>query len=336
MPLIVTPGLLAQRAELYQQLASLLSAGVSMLQALEMLRKNPPSRAFRPPLTRVQVQLGQGYSFTESLRLQKDWLPPFDLALLQAGEESGRLPECCRLLAGYYEERAQLARQVIGALLYPLFLAHFAVIVFPLSHLTALVQSFDVVAFFAAKLLIVLPFYLAALFLIVAAQGHRSESWRAFVERLLGVVPGIGKARRHLALARLAAALEALLAAGVSIIEGWNLAAEASGSPALRHAVRSWEQPLEAGQTPAELLAITPAFPELFANLYATGELSGQLDQTLGRLHRHYQEEGSRRLQLVAQWVPRLIYLIIVLSIAYFILTFWLGYFGNIADVMKF
>jgi type II secretory pathway component PulF len=336
MPLIVTPGLLAQRAELYQQLASLLSAGVSILQALEMLRKNPPSRAFRPPLTRVQVQLGQGYSFTESLRLQKDWLPPFDLALLQAGEESGRLPECCRLLAGYYEERAQLARQVIGALLYPLFLAHFAVIVFPLSHLTALVQSFDVVAFFAAKLLIVLPFYLAAFFLIVAAQGHRSESWRAFVERLLGVVPGIGKARRHLALARLAAALEALLAAGVSIIEGWNLAAEASGSPALRHAVRSWEQPLEAGQTPAELLAITPAFPELFANLYATGELSGQLDQTLGRLHRHYQEEGSRRLQLVAQWVPRLIYLIIVLSIAYFILTFWLGYFGNIADVMKF
>jgi type II secretory pathway component PulF len=336
MPLIVTPGLLTQRAELYQQLASLLSAGVSILQALEMLRKNPPSRAFSQPLARVQIQLGQGYSISEAIRLQKGWLPPFDLALLQAGEESGRLPEIFRLLAGYYEERAQLARQIIGALLYPLFLAHFALLVFPLSHLHALVQSFDVLAFLGAKLILVLPVYLVVLFLIIASQGHRSEPWRALVERLLGFVPAIGKARRHLALARLAAALEALVNAGVSIIEGWSLAAEASGSPALLQAVRGWKQQLAAGQSPGELLPVTPAFPELFANLYATGELSGQLDQTLGRLHRHYQEEGSRRLQLVAQWVPRLIYLLIVLSIAYFIVTFWIGYFGAISDVMQF
>jgi type II secretory pathway component PulF len=336
MPLIVTPRLLTQRAELYRQLASLLSAGVSILQALEMLRKNPPSRAFMQPLAHVQVQLGQGYSISESIRLQKDWLPPFDLALLQAGEESGRLPECCRLLAGYYEERAQLARQIIGALLYPLFLAHFALLVFPLSHLQALVQTFDVPAFLGAKLILLLPVYLVVFFLIVAAQGHRAEPWRAFVERVLGLVPALGKARQHLALARLAAALEALLNAGVSILEGWRLAAEASGSPALRQAVRGWKQGLAAGQTPGELLSVTPAFPELFANLYATGELSGQLDETLSRLHRHYQEEGSRRLQLVAQWVPRLIYLVIVFSIAYFIVRFWIGYFGTIADVMQF
>jgi type II secretory pathway component PulF len=336
MPLIVTPALLAQRGELYQQLASLLSAGVSVMEAIELLRKNPPSRAFRSPLTRVQVQLGQGYSITEAIRFQPGWLPPFDLALIQAGEESGRLPECCRLLAGYYEERARLARQVIGALLYPLFLAHFALLVFPLSHLTALVQSFDIVAFLGAKLVLALPFYLVACAFVVAIQGQRSEPWRAFMERILGLIPAIGKARRQLALARLAAALEALLNAGVSIVEGWNLAADASGSPALRRAVHRWKRPLAAGQTPAELLHATPAFPELFANLYATGELSGQLDQTLGRLHRHYQDEGSRRLQLVAQWVPRLIYLVIVLSIAYFILNFWLGYFSAIGDAMRF
>jgi type II secretory pathway component PulF len=321
---------------LYQQLASLLNAGVSMLQALEILRKNPPSRAYRQPLTHVQVLLGQGLSVTEAFQLQRGWLPPFDLALLQAGEESGRLPECFRLLAGYYEERAQLTRQVISALLYPLFLAHFALLVFPLSHLTALVQSFNVFDFLGAKLILALPFYLVAFLFIVATQSHRPEPWRALVERLLNLIPAIGKARRHLALARLAAALEALINAGVSIIEGWSLAARASGSPALRQAIRRWQRPLAAGRTPAELLQETPEFPELFTNLYATGELSGQLDQTLGRLHHHYQEEGSRRLQLVAQWVPRLIYLVILLSIAYFIVRFWIGYFGNISDAMQF
>jgi type II secretory pathway component PulF len=336
MPLIVTPGLLAQRAELYQQLSSLLSAGVSMLQALEMLRKHPPSRAFRQPLTHVQVQLGQGYSLAEALRYQKGWLPPFDLALLKAGEESGRLPECCRLLSSYYEQRARLVRQVTSTLLYPLFLAHFALLVFPLSHLTALVQTFDVLAFLGAKLLLALPVYLVAFFLILASQANRSESWRALVERLAGMIPVIGKARRQLALARLAAALEALLNAGVSIIEAWDLAGDASGSPALRHEIRRWHGPLAAGKTPAELVQASPVFPEVFANLYATAELSGQLDQTVGRLHLHYEEEGSRRLQLAAQWFPRLLYLVILLSIAYFILKFWMGYFSDISEAMQF
>jgi type II secretory pathway component PulF len=336
MPLIVTPALLAQRADLYQQLASLLGAGISILQALESLRKNPPGPSFRQPLTHAIQRLNHGTTFTEAVRFEQPWLPAFDLALLRAGEESGRLPECCRLLAGYYEQRSQLARRVSHSLLYPLFLAHFALLIFPLSHLTALVQSVDVVAFLRAKLVVLLPVYIAVFFLLLAGQAHRSEPWRALVERLLNLIPAVGTARRHLALARLSAALEALLNAGVSILDAWSLAAEVSGSPAIRRAVQRWQQPLEAGATPAELLRATPAFPELFANLYATGEVSGQLDQTLGRLHQLHQEEGSRRLQLLAQWIPLLIYLAIVLSIAWFVLRFWLGYFGGIADVLDF
>jgi type II secretory pathway component PulF len=336
MPLIVTPGLLNRRSELYQQLASLLGAGVAMLEALEMLRRSPPSGSFRPPLTRVIARINEGYTLGESLAFQGDWLPPFDLALLKAGEESGRLPECCRLLAGYYDERAKLARRVIGDLAYPLFLAHFALLVFPLSDLTALVQSFNPIAFVAAKLKFLLPAYALVLFVIVAGQGQRSEPWRAMVERLLNLIPMVGRARKDLALARLSAALEALINAGVSILEAWNLSADASGSPALRRAVQRWRHRLEAGQTPGEILGNTAEFPETFANLYLTGEVSGKLDETLGHLHRLYQEEGSRRMHLVAQWVPRLVYLAILLGVAWFIVSFWMGYFRGIADALNF
>jgi len=68
------------------------------------------------------------------------------------------------------------------------------------------------------------------------------------------------------------------------------------------------------------------------ASQYATGEISGQLDDTLRRLRIYYEEEGSRKLHAVAQWTPRAVYLVVVLLIAYQIFHFYLGYFGQIRD----
>ena len=78
---------------------------------------------------------------------------------------------------------------------------------------------------------------------------------------------------------------------------------------------------------PAELVRACPLFPETFDNLYASGEISGKLDETLRRLYTYYQEEGTLKLQAFATWTPRLIYLVIVLCIAYFIIQFYTGYF---------
>ena len=139
-------------------------------------------------------------------------------------------------------------------------------------------------------------------------------------------------ARSNLALARLSIALESLLNAGVSIIEAWELAAAASGSPALSRAVLSWRAEVRVGQTPAEAVRASRAFPELFSNLYSTGEISGQLDDTLRRLYQHYQEEAVRQMRFVAEWMPRLVYLLVVVFIAFQIISFWSAYFTQIGN----
>jgi type II secretory pathway component PulF len=133
-------------------------------------------------------------------------------------------------------------------------------------------------------------------------------------------------------LSRLAAALEALISAGVTIIEAWELAATASGSPALRRAVLAWKPQLLSGKMPAEAVGGCSLFPEMFANLYASGEVSGKLDESLGRLRQYYQEEGTRKLHAVAQWTPRIIYLLVALMIAYRVIQYWTGYFKQIQD----
>ena len=329
MPLIITPGQLSRRADFYHQLGQLTGAGLGLTQALEQLKRSPPDGSYREPIGRVLEQIANGSTLTDSLQRTGHWLPAFDLALLQAGEHSGRLDACFRLLADYYTARARLARQMIGDLAYPVFLLHFAVFIFPFAQLFT---SGNWAVYLCQTVGVLLPLYGVVALMIFAAQSRHGEAWRARFESLLHPIPVLGLARRDLALARLAAALEALLSAGVTIIEAWELAATASGSPALRRTVRAWRPLVSGGQTPAEAVNASGSFPELFANQYATGEISGQLDGTLRRLHAYYQEEGSRKLQAVTRWTPRAIYFCVVLMIAYRIIHFYTNYFNQVRD----
>ena len=336
MALILTPGQFSQRAEFYHQLAQLTSAGIGLIQALEQLQRNPPSGAFREPL-RLQLQkIKSGITFTESLLATSGWLPEFDIALIEAGEKSGRIDQCFRLLAEYYQERARITKQVISQLVYPVGLVHVAALVFLIVLPFAASQFNASLTWLLFKALLTLsPIYLGAGLMIYAFQSRHGQNWRALMEKILGYVPILGKARHFLALSRLALALEALINAGVNIIQAWEIAANACGSPALRRAILAWVPQVEAGTTPAEVVSRCHLFPATFANTYHSGEISGKLDETLRRLHRYYHEEGSRKLQAFAEWTPRLIYAIVACIIGYKIIEFYSGYFNQIDTLTK-
>src|SRR5579862_3022824 len=104
MPLIVTPRDLKRRAELYYQLGSLISAGVPLRRGLEMLIKNPPSGVFRGELRRIYDSIERGSTLTDALEVAGSSLPQFDAALISAGEISGRLDQCLKMLSNYYSE----------------------------------------------------------------------------------------------------------------------------------------------------------------------------------------------------------------------------------------
>jgi type IV pilus assembly protein PilC len=309
----------------------LIAAGLTIHQGLEQLKHSPPARSMRPLLGAWLNHLEQGHTVTESV-LRLGGLASFDTALIEAGERSGRLDACFKLLALYYNERAKMFKQVISDLMYPLFIVHLAAVIFPFI---TLVRTGNWVRFLLTIAAILIPLYVLVCAMVLAAQGRHGEQWRGMIERILRPVPLLGTARRQLALARLAASLEALINAGVPIIGAWDLAATASGSPAIRRVVETWKMPLEQGSTPSELLSKSREFPDIFSNLYHTGEVSGQLDQTLGRLHTLYQEEGLRKMHIVAQWTPRLIYFGILLIVAWRIISFYMGYFSQLNDIMN-
>ena len=336
MALLLTPRALAQRGEFYYQLSAMIRAGLPLITALQTVEKSPPAAAYRQPVTRMLAELKDGNTFTGALATIGDWLPIFDKALLEAGEKSGRLDECFRLLASYYEERAKLAREVIGQMIYPFCIVHFALLVFPVSLLVAAVLQDQWTALLVNKLIAFGILYGSGLALVLGGGGSRALWWRATMEQLMGLVPVLGSARRNLALARLTAALEALFSAGVGIVDAWELAARASGSPALAREVMKWRPQIEVEQkTPGEILADENVFPAMFTSLYRTGEVSGQLDDTLKRLHEYSRVEGHRQMQMFTRGLTIAIILLIMIAIGVQVVLFWIGYFNNINNVMS-
>jgi general secretion pathway protein F len=334
MPGITTPRQLSRRAEFFHQFAQLISAGLPAMQALNHLRRRPPDRSFPPKIDLVLASIEQGATFTEAIRATGNWLPAFDLALIEAGERSGRLPAACQLLGRYYDERASMIRTQLALLVYPVFLFHFAFLIFPVDRLVAMILEGDLAGYGQQKLLFFAPIYVLAFLLLLAFQSSGKKRWREIIERILHPIPALGEGRRSLALSRLSVSLEALISAGVPIVEAWSLAAKASGSSALEKTVASAMPRLHAGDSPSEVVSDSGVFPSHFASLYQSGEISGQLDESLARLAAFYQEEGARKLKIFFVALSTIVIGGVMLLIAWQILSFYIGHFQQYLQVL--
>lgn len=328
--MLFMPGQLTRRADFYHQLGQLTAAGLGLTATLKQLQRTSAGQ-FRAQLGAAVADIERGATVSESFRRRSGWLPEFDIALLHAGEQSGRLDATFTMLAHYYGDRAAVARRLLSAVAYPALLVHAALFILPFPEFF---QTGNLAGYLLKSFGVLAVLYTLVAICIFLSQSQRSAAWRSTFESITGLIPLIGHGRRELALARLAAALEALINAGETIHEAWPLAAAASGSPALQREVAAWRPQLALGRTPAEVMRDSAVFPEMFANLYHSGEVSGSLDESLRRVSHYYADEGSRHLHTAARVWPGVLYAIVAGYIAWKVISFYSGYFNQINQVM--
>jgi type II secretory pathway component PulF len=165
-----------------------------------------------------------------------------------------------------------------------------------------------------------------------ASQSTHGRTWRSWIEQFSRLIPVFSQARRALVLSRLSLALDALLNAGVAATRAWPMAAAASGSPAIEREIARLVPRLSEGESAGDVILQSRVFPQHFSHVYATGELSGRTDEALGRLAEYYQDEGLRLMKIAAAVFTGLLYGAVLLVVAYQIVSFWLGYYGQILD----
>ncbi|MDP7048157.1 MAG: type II secretion system F family protein [Verrucomicrobiota bacterium] len=328
--LIETPRSFRARSEFYHQLGALQQAGIGVAQSLQQTA--PPNQRDRQHVREIIDRLNAGETFSESLESRESWLPTFDRMMIQAGETGGRLDDTFRILSDHYAQRSALIRDVLMRLAYPVFILHF-IILMPglISYGASLLGGGDVgfVGAFLSSLLTLGALYAAVFLLLYLGQANRGFTLRYWLEKLWHRVPMFGPALKELKLSRLSFALYALLNAGVNIREAWENAANASGSPWLATSVRAWLPELDRGLLPSEALKLRNDLPTTFRDLYASGEVSGQLDDSLERLAKLYHEEGTRHLKSAAGVATGLVYGAVVIAVAFIVIRFWMNYYNS-------
>lgn len=321
---------LSEKALLYRELAKLVGADFHLDRSLRLLLARNPSHARRAWLQGLQRGLEEGKGITEALREHCEPLTgTLELALIEAGERSGRLNDGLTHLARYFEAWSIAKRQAISALIYPLLLAHLGLL---LPELPALVTASMEGAPFSLRQLL-LP---VAILWLILLSGFLLWRWlsrrgaeSARVDAWLGRVPLIGSVRRHWALARFAQVFHACLLASMRMTECMLLAGAASHSGLLGHAARGAAQRIAAGETIAGAMADVHGFPIVFVHGTATAEEVGTLDHEMNRWAASETIEASDAIQRAAQWLPKVAYAIVVLYVAYRIIGMMYGYYGG-------
>ena len=218
------------KTRLYHDLGTMLKSGFHLDRAIDLMLGQNPSAGRRVWLEGLRDGLAGGGSVSEALQKKPSGSSQLEVGLLAAGERGGRLDEACAHLAEYFELRQQSVSKALGALVYPLIVVHFAMVV---PDFSKVVTGGLGAGFAGIPLRLAVLWSLIAVVVAVAVMWSRAATRSVEADRLLGLVPLVGAVRRHWALARFSQVMHTSLLAALKVSEALRLAGGASQSAVL-------------------------------------------------------------------------------------------------------
>jgi protein transport protein HofC len=330
-----------------RQLATLLQAGLPLVDALQLLAAEHPSAAWRCLLRQLADQVREGQPLSETLTEQPGIFPLIYRQLIAIGELTGNLDRCCLQLAQQQEAQLLLRRKVTKALRYPLFICAVALmvsmlmLVMVLPEFAKVYQSFDApLPWFTqgllklSALLIAVGPYLALL-LGASLFGycrwlHPRPPWRRREQVLLLRLPLIARLVSGGALSQTFRILTMTQRAGLTLVEGLSAAALAADHLLYRQALEQVRRQIAEGEAFHHAMGLQPLFPPLCRQLVRVGEESGSLDALLDKLAQWYERQTHELADTLAQTLEPLLMLVVggivgTLVIAMYLPIFQLG-----------
>ena len=289
--------------------ATMIDAGLPIVQCLDILCNQTDNKAFAIVLRDVKANVEQGATFSDSLRRHPKIFDALYVNLVQAGEVGGILDTILNRLAVYNEKAIKLRRQVKGAMVYPS-----AVVVIFTGVLSILlgwvIPSFktifkdlgasDELPWLTGVVITVSEVfigYLPLVLLVLAGmafaftQIYKRPAGKRFFHRMILKSPIIGNVLRKVAVARFTRTLGTLLASGVPILDALEIVAKTSGNMVIEEAIMYARAKISEGKNMAGPLMETNVFPPMVVQMVGVGEQTGALDAMLGKIADFYEEE---------------------------------------------
>jgi len=291
-----------------RQLATMVDAGLPLVQCLEILATQTENKNFAKVLQSVKGSVEAGSTFSDALRKHPRVFDDLFVNLIAAGEVGGILDTILNRLAAYIEKAEKLKRQVRSAMVYPIAILFVAIGVVVVM-LTKVIPVFENMykEFKGAKLPaptkavidvshgFINNWYFFAggafglVFLIIL--GLRTDRGRTIFDRVILRIPLIGGTLRKIIIARFTRTLGTLLASGVPILDSMAICAKTSGNVIVARAVMFAREKIAEGKDMAGPLGETRVFPPMVVQMIGVGEQTGAMDQMLQKIADFYEDE---------------------------------------------
>lgn len=317
------------RTVFYQELVSLIRAGLPLVASLDVLIKSQEMSQVRSLLANVRDKIKEGMPLADALSDASRKVSAYEKAVIGAGERAGVLGVVLERLARFLEEQNQMRERIITALIYPAIVIIVAVGIavgllgFSVPQLGQLLQQeTNVTLPLLTRVMIHLGSFIAVwglpILLVILAGAviawrfiRRDPARIRVIDQQLFRVPVLGQGYTLLVNLRFARTLSLLLHGGVSLIDGMKLAGESTGSSWVSHLLINEADSVTHGASLANALMKIPPLAGSLAGWIQVGETSGELDRLLESASDRFQQQWNRFLsRLMAMLEPALIIMI--------------------------
>jgi type IV pilus assembly protein PilC len=287
-----------------RQLATMIDAGLPLVQSLEVLSSQQDNKVFKNITREIREDVEGGSTFAGALKKHPATFNELYTNLVVAGEEGGILDTILNRLAAYIEA---LKKKVKSALIYPATIVSVAVIVVIIlmvfvipvfeTMFSSAGQSLPlptVIVLGISKLIkkyIIIFIPVLILLFYLFKRYYKTENGKAVVDSLLLKTPVFGPLFRKIAVARFSRTLGTLVSSGVPILDGLTIVSRTAGNRAIEIAIMNARSSIREGETISEPLGRSNLFPPMVIQMIAVGESTGALDSMLSKIAEFYEDE---------------------------------------------
>ena len=290
-----------------RQISTLFEAQVSALKAFQLLATNTENPSLGKKLARIAEDLQAGSSISEALAKHPTVFSPFYVAMVRAGEESGKLIEVFLYLSEYLDRQYALNSKTKNALIYPAFVIGVFVIVMVLMFvmvipkLSAIIeQSGQAVPFYTTVIIAMSNFMVHyGIFLLIGVVAvvtylvilARRPIGKKYIDKIKITLPVIGPLFKKMYLARIADNMDTMLASGIPIIRAIEITGNVVGNSVYEEILRTASDRVKSGSTFSVGISGSPYMPQILIQMVKVGEETGSMGQILKTLARFYKRE---------------------------------------------
>lgn len=327
-----------------RQLATMMSAGVPLVQAFDIIGKSNDHSGMKELVNAIKVEVEGGSSLGQALKKHPNQFDDLFCNLVKAGEQAGILESLLNKIAIYKEKTEVLKSKIKKALVYPIgvlvvaFAVTFILLVWVVPQFESLFESFGAdlpmftqfVVYLSSVVqewwLIIIGACMLSVYLFIFVK-KRSRSFQLTVDRTLLKLPVIGSILKKAAVARYSRTLGTMFAAGVPLVEAMDSVAGATGNLVFSDAVLRMRDEIATGQQLQTAMAQTRLFPSMTVQMVAIGEESGALDSMLNKVAEFYEQEVDDAVDNMSSLMEPLIMVILGVLVGGLVLAMYLPIF---------